>query len=370
MDRDPPAPPGPGKERLLGELRRVLRGGMGVRALWRPRILAGKPVAGMGLWLLIYALVWASAEAAARAYGFPSEPKLVSLLVWGGVYAVATMVLAFTTNSRVFATIEHDIIEHAPDAYLNAVADDLAKRYGPGAFMRESLLIAAIGAMAGLLAIRLDIDTSGGVPIQELLLWAVSFFYYFVAAARVVRTSRFYLSFSRCLEPEPPPLYVMSASETPLIRGLASLGAVLLRFWTWIFMSVLSIMLFALLPLGEYGFGANSIFLFVLVPLGGFFSVGFGSIAYFQHDRRIRDVLRRFAYQRAADLQEEVNALLDPAVRRTSANREQLQRLADWHDRIVAGGRYGRPLPSLFNFVLPILLPTIIGVIQIAQGWM
>jgi hypothetical protein len=84
----------------------------------------------------------------------------------------------------------------------------------------------------------------------------------------------------------------------------------------------------------------------------------------------MRDLLRRFTYERAAGLQEEVDALFHPAARRTGADREHLQRLADWHDRILAGAHYGSPFKTGFNILLPIILPTAIGVIQIVQGWL
>jgi hypothetical protein len=271
MGTDPPARSAGAKERLLGEIRRTLHGGMGMRTPWRPRIIRRKPAAIVTFWLLLYAAVWGVAEIVAWFLGIAREPRLISLLIWGAFYAAATIIPARAANLRVLDTVEHDIIPHASEAYLAAVADDLAQRFDRASYDRMSMLIGAAALTLGLLAISRDIDTSDGIPIHELLLWAVSYFYYFVTAARTVRATRFYLSFSRCLEREPPSLYVMAAAQTPLIRGLARLGGVPLRFWTWIFLSVVSIMLLAVLPLGAYRFDLNSKFLFVLIPLASCF---------------------------------------------------------------------------------------------------
>jgi hypothetical protein len=333
---------------------RVLDRGLGISKAWGPGIFGLGPAASALVWLLFYAVVWALVEALALWMSVPPEPRMVSLLAWGGCYAAAAIFLAEAATDGVFETVRRDILPHASAAYCASVARDLERRFPPVFLALVPLGVGMASLAAAYWAIGQDIGFSRislGAP--ELWLWAATFLYYFVCAARVVIAARFYLAFACCLEQERPSFYVMGAAETPLIKGLARMGGLLLGFWAMIFLCVLSIMLLAVIPLGDYAFAGTSKLLFTLVPIAGFFSLGFGSLVYLKSEAQIRNVLRRFTSDQAGILQRDA----------------KLEQIADWHDRIVAGGLYGSRVRVGLSILLPLLLP-IVSLVQTAIGWL
>jgi hypothetical protein len=154
-----------------------------------------------------------------------------------------------------------------------------------------------------------------------------------------------------------------------MIKGLARMSGLLLGFWAMIFRCVLSIMLLAALPLGDYGFRGTSKLIFTLVPIAGFFSLGFGSLVYLNSEAQIRGVLRRFTSDQAEILQREANELFDPLAGHLAPDPAGLKQITDWHDRVVAGGHYGSRVRIGLSILLPLLLP-IVSLIQTAFGWL
>ena len=357
-------------EYLLRVMARVLDRGMGIRKAWGPGVLGLAPAPAALAWLLLYAILWAAAEAIALRLGVAPEPRMVSLLAWGGCYAAAAIFFAETATDAVLDTVRRDILPHASPAYCVSVARDLERRYPPAFLTLVPLGVGAASLAAAYWAIGRDMGP-GRIPLRapELWLWAASFLYYFVCAGRAVIAARFYLSFARCLEQERAAFYVMSAAETPLIKGLARLGGQLLGFWAMIFLTVLSIMLLAVFPLGAYAFAGSSKLLFTLVPIAGFFSLGFGCLVYLASEGRIRNVLRRFTNDQAEILQYAANDLLDPTAGRVCPDPAALRQIMDWHDRIVAGGQYGSRVRVGLSILLPLLLP-IVSLVQTAVGWL
>jgi hypothetical protein len=349
---------------------RVLDRGLGIRKAWGPGIFGLAPAGSALVWLAFYAVAWALIEGLAYRMGVPPQPKLVSLLAWGGCYAAAAIYLAQAATEAVFDTVSREILPHASPAYCASVARDLERRYPPLFLTFVPLALGAASLVAAFWAIDQDAGP-GRIPLRapELWLWAATFLYYFVCAARAVIAARFYLSFACCLERERSSFYVMAASETPLIKGLARLGGLLLGFWAMIFLGVLSIMLLAVIPLGDYAFRGSSKLLFTLIPIAGFFSLGFGSLVYLTSESQIRGVLRRFTSDQAGILQRAANGLLDPLAGRLGPDPAELERIADWHDRIVAGGLYGSRVRVGLSIVLPLLLP-VVSLIQTAFGWL
>ena len=355
-------------EHLLRVMARVLDRGMGIRKAWGPGVFGLAPGPAALAWLLLYAIVWAAVEAVAWRLGVAPEPRMVSLLAWGGCYAAAAIFFAETATDAVFETVRRDILPHASPAYCLAVARDLERRYPPAFLTFVPLAVGAASLAAAYWAIGRDME-HGRLPLRapELWFWAATFLYYFVCAGRAVIAARFYLSFACCLEQERPAFYVMSAAETPLIKGLARLGGLLLGFWAMIFLCVLSIMLLAALPLGIYAFGGSSKLLFILVPIAGFFSLGFGCLIYLASEGQIRNVLRRFTNDQAEILQYAANDLLDPIAGRVAPDPAALKQIGEWHDRIVAGGQYGSRVRVGLSILLPLLLP-IVSLVQAAAG--
>lgn len=349
---------------------RVLDRGLGIGKAWGPGIFGLPPASSALLWLSFYAIVWALVEAVAWWMGVPPEPRMVSLLIWGGCYAAAAIFLAEAATDGVFDTVRRDILPHASAAYCASVARDLERRFPPVFLTLVPLVLGAASLVAAYWAIGQDIGF-GRIPLRapELWFWAATFLYYFVCAARAVIAARFYLSFACCLEQERPSLYVMAASETPLIKGLARMSGLLLGFWAMIFLCVVSIMLLAVVPLGEFAFRGSSKLLFTLVPIAGFFSLGFGSLVYLKSEAQIRAVLRRFTGDQAEILQREANELLDPLAGHLAPDPAKLERITDWHDRIVAGGQYGSRVRVGLSILLPLLLP-IVSLVQTAFGWL
>lgn len=366
---------------FLLEVRRVLGVSMGIQtdSSLLSRLLPTRGVPVALVWLGVYSLVWAAIALWVASTDVTSQPKLVSLLAWGGCYYAIGIPLAYGATIRIMATVERDILCYASGDYVDAVADDLRQRHTPLMANTVPLIVAVASIAAGVWAVDQDIGilglaggASGRAPpvpahSPELLLWALTFFVYFLGAARAVIAARFYLSFARCLDRDSAFFYVLNASETPLVKGLAKLGGQVLAFWASVFLLIISIMLLALLP-GDYELAWSSRFLAVLIPIAGFFSFGFGTIVYLESEMRIRAVLRRFVQRHAALLQQRANAILNPAAGRVPDDPGALQRLADWHDRIIAGGHYGSRVRASLSLLLPFI--PLVSLSQALYTWL
>jgi hypothetical protein len=354
MDGDAPA--GPGKDELLKASERVLGLTMGVRLSFLLRLGSRKPLVPALAWLIFYVLFWwavAGLEAT-------SHPKLVTLIAWCACYFAGALYLAGSTTVRLLDTIRDDILPHASSDYQREVAAELDRRFGWVSLALIPLLAATASTFAAWWAVCRDTGRPlawSGPPDAELILFLVSAFLYFYAAAVAVVGARFYSAFSNHLEEDRAEFYVMGAADTPLIKGLSKLGSQVLTFWALIFLLVLSSMLLAFAPPGQYELTRHSSFLFLLVPIAGFFSLGLGCLLYLQTEARIRATLQRFVTDQAKLLQKQSNAMIDPLENRWPQDPDALKRLSEWQDRILAGGRYGSRAGTGISIALPFLLP-------------
>lgn len=345
--------------RLMSALARLLGNSMGGgRSFPAPRPIARPALRALGM-LGAYALIVAAAEAATAALGLPREPKLLALYAWAGGYGVARAFLAEVTTAQVFATVERDIIPHASPDYLEAVAAELERRDGVVRRILWPVLVAATASALTYWVLKKEMSTENFFQSPQWLFGAIVFSLSFVVSVRSVGAGRFPLAFAKCLEQEHDSLYLLGAADSPLVEGLAKLGRHILAFWVAVFLIVLTIMLLALPQLGPYALRADSPLLMILVPIMVFLTLGVGSIVYLRSEARIRQTLRRFTLRRAAILQRRINVLLDSAPARMPEDRDELEHLADWHDRILAGGRYGSPAGTAVSIALPFLLPAI-----------
>jgi len=338
---------------------------------------AGSPLVHALALLVAWAVLWAVAEALGRLVGAdPTPHKVVSVLAWGCGYIAATAYLARTTTARIMATVERDLIPHASPAYLDAVAADLERRHTPARTIVIPVLTAAGASAAAVLAIALGEEEIRNITILDspvLLFGPAVLFLRFIVSGRSVAAARFYLSFADHLEGEQGrALYVLGAAESPMIKGLARLGGQVLLFWAFTFLAILSALVLALPWPGQYRFAASAPFLVVFVPIASFFTLGMGSLAYLSSEAKIGAALRRFTEDQAAILQRRSNALLDPLANRVPADGRVVAELTEWHDRILAGGRYGSRAGTAVSIALPFLLPAVTLVKwvieQIVQG--
>jgi hypothetical protein len=106
-----------------------------------------------------------------------------------------------------------------------------------------------------------------------------------------------------------------------------------------------------------HGFVGRSPFLWFVVPTAGFASLGYGSLVYLRSEGAIREALARFAVAQAEPLQRRCEAQLDPAAGRLPEDGGEVERLSGWHDRILAGARYGNRLGTVLSYTLPFVMP-------------
>jgi hypothetical protein len=358
MDTGPPDKQA-GQSRLLGAIERVLGRTMGVSLPFRSWLDSREPYQAVLSWLVLYAVLWLAVAELAVAPG-SSRPRLVSLIAWCACYFAGALYLARSTTRRLLDTIANDILPHASPDYEERVAAELDRRFGPASLVLLPLLAAAASVVAAWWAVGRDTGRAvafSGPPDAELILFSVSAFIYFYAAAVAVVAARFYAAFASNLEAEHASFYVMGAADTPLVKGLSKLGTQVLTFWALVFLLILSSMLLAFAPPETYELTGDSRFLFLLVPIAGFFSLGLGCLLYLQTEARIRATLQRFVNAQAAMLQQRSNALIDPGAGRVPEDAEALRRLTEWQDRILAGGRYGSRAGASISIALPLLLP-------------
>jgi hypothetical protein len=362
---------------LAAAVRRILGSSMGVR-YWPIKKgsedvheLRGapNPLVSAAHWLIVYpflalilfwSLFWLLNGVHSRG-GTSVPPHLLSLLLWGGLYFSAAIFLAQNVTLKIYDTVRYDILPHASASYVEAVTKDLDTSYGPRFLLWLPLAVASVSLIAALMALRLDPDIAPLFAdyrqLPALVVWSLSYFLYFAAAAVAVVAGRFYSTFARHLEIDRSTFYLLRAVDTPLVRGLAKLGAQVLTFWVCIFLAILSSMLLAVLPIGVYRLPPDSVLLFTMVPITGFFSLGFGTLVYLDTEARIRSNLQRFVHKQARILQEKVNALSWPAKGRPLSGAVSLERLAALHDQILAGGRYGSRASAAVSIALPLLMP-------------
>lgn len=318
-----------------------------------------RPLARALTLLALFLLLWGAIDVVAAATGAARghEPRLYAMLAWAGGYGVLRAFLAEVATAQVFATVASDIVPYASPAYLEAVAEQIERRRTFPRRVAWPVLLGAMGAVASYLVLRRELNMDDFFRSPEWLFGMVIYSASFVVSVRSVGAARFHLSFAKCLDEERDALYLLGAADSPLVEGLAKLGAQILLFWAAVFLVILSILMLAVPWLGGYGLKPNSPFLMILVPVMVFLTLGIGSLVYLRSEARIRETLRRFTLRQAAVLQQQINALLDPVSGRTPDDPDELGRLADWHDRILAGGRYGSPAGTAISIALPFLLP-------------
>lgn len=356
---------------LIARARRILGDVPGERGGWSPIPAAWGPMAVSAGLLAAYGLIWAGVEVASRALGSQAEPKLISLLLWGAVYFAAAHFFQRTYVPRIIEIIRRDIEPNASPAYLARVTEDLERRYGTKVPRRLPALVAVVSTVAAIWAV--DIDIEAGRMSRSLLLspefifFALSYFIYFLTAAQAVVAARFYLSFADHLNMETDGLYILGAAESPLVAGLSKLSGQVMIFWLMLFLTIVSSMLLAAPWPADYAFDPQSRFLLILVPVAGFFSLGFGSLVYLASEAKIRAVLRRFTHAELEQVRRRSNALFAACATASAEDRKALADLADLHDRVVAGGRYGSRLGAALSLVLPLALP-IVSVVKLVLG--
>jgi hypothetical protein len=358
MDHGTGAARGSDEERLLAALDRLLRRAMGISMpAYGSARLAPLPFAS--IWSGAYVLAAAAVLGLSEYLGTRSDPRFVSLIVWGLVYFTAVLFLTRTATLRVLGTVRRDILPYATPAFIAAVADDLERR--DSGLMRWTVpLIAALLAM-----VASGVALANEKPaIEDLyhyaperVFWSLVACYLCFAAARGVLVGRFYEPFALRLAEAEDRFYVLGAADTPLVRAVASLGQQMVALWAMIFVAILSIMLLGADFLGPYGFSGRSPFLWFVVPVAGFASVGYGSLVYLRSEAAIRAALRRFAAAQAEALQRRCNAQLDPAADRLPDDPGEVERISGWHDQILAGARYGNRLGTVLSFALPFIMP-------------
>lgn len=313
-------------------------------------------------WLALYGTLWAALALFALAPG-ASEPKLVTLLAWGGGYFAVAIYLAHDATERIRQTVLCDIVEHATEDYEKAVAGDLHIRYPRGSLSVVPFLVAVGAVEAAWWAIEHDIgrpwDPLGWLESWESAFWAVSYMLYFFTAGVVVIAARFYSSFAEQLAEENTPFYVLGAADTPLVKGLSKLNSQVLGFWASIFFLILTSMLLAVIPAEDYRLDQGSLLLFLMVPTTGFFSLGFGALVYLRAEARIRATLHRFTHKQAELLQEQSNAIFDPGRHLVPKTSGPLDRLTERQGRILAGGRYGSRAAAGLSIAMPLALPVV-----------
>lgn len=340
--------------RLLGG---SMGGGPGIDAARLP----GRPLLRTSIMFALIALLWAAAEAATWSLGIASQPKLVSLLAWGWCYGAARTYLSQRATERLLAAVSRDIVPRASPAYLQEAAAEIEGRITPARRILVPMLFAVLASAATYWVLSQEMDTSDFFRSPEWLFGTALYFLSFFVSARSVGAARFYLSLARCLEKEPArSLYVLGASESALIKGLAGLGNRVLAFWALVFLLILPIMALAHPDLGAYRFALDSRLLWVLVPGLGFLTLGLGSVGYLQGEAKIHATLQCFTKKQAAILQEKSNDLFDPLCGRLPKDADEVERLkqlTDWHDRILAGGHFGSRAGTAVSIALPLLLP-------------
>lgn len=338
---------------------------MGVRLPLLERLIRSRQPVPLALAvLLLYGagaglVIWWSSD---RPMQDGAHARIASLLIW---YLHFPILVAIT---RIFTTrcldiVRRDIIPFASEHYAAATRAALAAQDATLAARLVPSLSALFFVAACLWTLRGDIAPAWAAAPNfppDLLFWAGIVLVTCYLQMQVVVVGAFPRAFADALELDRAHLYPPDAAATPLVQGLERLNRTVLAFFAIAFLIWSSIMLL-LVPEPPFGFQDHSPFLFVLVPIVGFCTVGLGALVYLTAEARIGTTLRRYARERAAALQREVIALLDPPWDEASAAR--LERLTRLHDQILAGGRYGSRAGQAVSLLLPLTLPAI-GIIE------
>lgn len=358
------------RQHMLAALEGLLAPAMGIRLTPRRSTRTRPPLFVTIEWLIAYPLVWGLIAFLLPSYG-PSQPQLVSLLCWGACYFAAGIYLSHAATARILETARLDILPHVSEEYAAAVAADIERRDHRGWLIVLPLAVAAISVPVALytvgLGLKPPVAATGRFYSGELLIFAISYFVYFYAAAAAVVAARFHSVFAGQLHLEASRFYVLRAADSPLVRGLAKLSGQVLAFWAMIFLAIVSIMLLALVP-GAYRVPLNSPLLSVLVPVTGFFSLGLGTLVYLRTEANIRATLNRFTAAQVRPLQERSNLLLRPVDGLIPADPAEVERLAQWQERILAGGQYGSRAGAGLSIALPLIMPAATLILQLF-GW-
>jgi hypothetical protein len=379
MEGAPTREPSGEEERLLAALERLHRRAMGIAmpVYGRARL---SPLPFASIWAGAYILVFAallgleSSGAAAALLGLESgdgrsDPRFVGLVAWGLAYFTAVLFVTRVATLHSFDIVRRDILPYATPAFVAAVADDLERRDTALTRWVVPLLVAILAGLASSVAQAYEDPRIAGFRFGPVrLFWTVVGLYLSFVAARGVLVGRFYEPFARRLDLARETFYVLGAAETPLVRGVAALARQMLILWAMIFLAIVSIMLLTADFVEPYGFPPGSPVLWFVVPTAGFASLGYGSLVYLRSEAAIRETLGRFAAAQAEALQRLANARLDPAAGRLPEDPDEAERLSAWHDRILAGARYGSRLGIVLSFTLPFVMP-VLTLVRALLGW-
>jgi hypothetical protein len=358
MERSEVLPDGSEAQRLLAALERLLGRGMGINmpVFGRYARLPPLPFASLGFGAA--ALAAAAAVLLAKKLDMPSDLRFIGLTLWGLGYYAAVLFLARAATLQVLDKVRRDILPYATPGYVAAVADDLERRAAGPANRLVALAAAVLAMVASGIALAHEVPSLGLSRWgPERVFWSLFAFYLCYLAARGVLAGRFYEPFARRLNLAEGRFYVLAAAETPLVRGVARVGGQMVLFWAMIFVAILSIMLLALLPLGDYGFAGRSPLLAFVIPTAGFASLGYGSLVYLRSEAAIRAALGRFAATQAEILQSRCNERLYPSAGRVPDSAEEIERISALHDRILSGARYRNRVGIGLSLTLPFVMP-------------
>lgn len=344
------------KSELLANFNSHIGTAMGARFPIAERVFRTRSPVCLSLgWLLLYvllaALVW-------TVIGWPlGTKKLASLTTWVGVHFAAQLMLARRATQIVCDIIERDILPFACQNFVRA-ADGKLKSYSePMKQIVLPTLPAVIVVVASVWAVTTDTVTKvDNKSFWLLSFWALASLYTYAKFMRCVAGSVFPLAFARALEQEGVRLHPLSAAQTPIIQGLAKLNLAVLTYWIFVFAIICSLFVLVSLP-GHYAIDSESRLLVIIIPVAGFISLGVGAYVYLTSEFLIGNTLRRHSLARASVLSLRMEHLLERAIEGDEAALAETERLAELHDRIIVGGRYGSRLGATVSVALPLALP-------------
>ena len=199
------------KERLVEALERTLGISMGIRIIPGTTHRPPQPDR-VGPALAYWLQRGFGGHAAVLPPASEGHRQIVSLLAWFGLSFAAGLYVALSTNRKVFDTVTNDIIPHATDEYLDAVASDLDRNFTTWHLIWLPLLAAAAAVAATTWMLTRDVEVSIRIVSPypwELLFWLASYLLCFYTAAAGVIAGQFHFFFARNLPKASRSFYVL-----------------------------------------------------------------------------------------------------------------------------------------------------------------
>ncbi len=281
--------------------------------------------------------------------------SLIWLSVWGGCYLAFAVAMARFASAEATHLIEHSILPRMSAAAIEAIDEEIARRFSRGRIGVVSCIAAALATLASVIAIRQDLASCAeliSAQSFQIAFCCGGYFILFLTAARATYVARFYSAFAANLGLDADRVFPLDPARSALVTPITWLGRHILLFWFAIACSVATLLVM-------YWFGHLKWFVLLVVPTATFFSMGVGAVVFLANERRIRHTVDGVTARALDALELELKDLFEARASLDETGWKRFTDLTAIRTSIVSDGWYQSVRLGVISVVAPFLGPAV-----------